>query len=72
MPAESEACITGPRCLHPVEWRELNAPRDDYPAVCWRPADHPTPGRHLSRHAIETTRLRRRNRKRRRTQELAA
>jgi hypothetical protein len=54
-----------PRCLHPVEWRELNEPRGDWPAQCWRPAGHP-PGSHRSRHAVLRARARARERKRER------
>lgn len=39
-----------PRCGEPVEFRDLPG-RTDYEPVCWRPAGHPNPSRHMSKYA---------------------
>lgn len=54
-----------PRCLHPVEFRNVNEPRDDLSPVCWRRAGHANPGRHLSLYAYlrELERSRGKNRR---------
>lgn len=45
------AQIAAPRCLHPLRFYNLDDPRDDLAPVCWRPAGHPRPDIHMSRHA---------------------
>lgn len=39
-----------PRCLAPMRYYDYPG-RADFDPVCWRPAGHPNPGRHLSKWA---------------------
>jgi hypothetical protein len=42
--------ITAPRCLHPMAFYAKPGHAGPDP-VCWRPAGHPRPDRHMSKYA---------------------